>query len=228
MIEIKQLTNKDLVAIEEKLKRGEFPPPIEDLDMKDIETKISIDENKQFSGKHEIAKYLYEKIHKSGLLAEENPNSYRVWNFIAITYFRQLLNANKEIKNIKRYLIPESSAYPYMHLIKPSYDVYSLWKDESAIINLLLVGPVSKYRGILLEVSKRNELRKNGNILITLNRLLYDSNESVLKKGYTKILERAIQLFNQYERTYDLYSMPPELIWERIVEKHLAELESNS
>lgn len=61
---------------------------------------------------------------------------------------------------------------------------------------------------------------KNGHFIEVSKKIFYDGKSRKIKRGSTNAIERLIDLFKQYERAYDLYSMPSEMILERLINKY--------
>ena len=141
-----------------------------------------------------------------------------------IIYREQLLNSrlkNKGIGEIGRFCIDDSkSYYPFTHLLKPVFDFYNFYNKETNLIEFLLLNPVNESGGLLLETTKRQDIMKNKNFIEVSKKIFYDDENREIKRGSTNAIKRLIDLFKQYERTYDLYSMPSKMILEKLISKH--------
>ena len=191
------------------------------LDIKDFSTEklpysVEIDEHKEFANKFALGQYLHETL--NGRNVES-----RVWHFLVIIYCQQLLNKDHKIGSIERFFIDSAIPYyPFAHLLKPVFDLYCLYQQTPELIKFLLLNPVNKSGGLYLETVKRRELMKNKNFIEVSNKLFYDEKNAEIKRGsnsHDGIL-RLVSLFKQYERAYDLYSMPAEMILKRLLSKH--------
>ena len=221
MIKLKSLTPQAEKLLKNKIeesknKKNELILNKDDFKTKEIRKEIFINENKLFNTKFELAEYLYEE------LKELNNIPSGIWNFLVIIFYKQLLK-NGQVGETKRFFIDEKeSFYPFSHLLKPVFDLYKIYSSDSQIINFLLLGPINEGSGILLGVVKRQDLLKNRQFILVSRKIYYDEENKILKEGNTgKVgINRLITLWKQYERSYDLYSMPAEKILTELIAKH--------
>jgi len=239
MIKLQQLTqasNQDFLRIcEGELQASSFDSV--NFEFEDIDTKydIDIDENKLFKSKFEFGEYIYHQLKPIPVIDT------RVWHFLTIVYSKQLLNKNQQIGEIDRFYISSyKTFYPFTHLIKPVFDLFRFYANDLNLIKFLLLNPVNESSGMFLEIVKRQELMKNKNFIEICKKIFYtqsitSKNKSkkkhkkkqklknqlgYLKDGYSDGLQRLIKLYSQYERGFDLYSMPSNYFIDNYLVKH--------
>ena len=187
---------------------------IQNFPTKEISADIQIDENKRFNNKFELVKYLHEILKGMDVDVE-------CWHFIVIVYHQQLLQKGRKIGAIDRFYIDrQKSYYPHTHLLKPAFDLYNIYHGNAELIEFLLQSPVNESNKLFLETVKRPDMMKNEQFIRVCRHLFYKENEKKLKKDISKSIIRLIDLFKQYERTFDLYSMPAKIILQRLISKH--------
>ncbi len=178
------------------------------------EIAIEIDESKVFSTKFELGAYLYETL-------EHCPVNDRIWHFLTVVYHKQLLRRDGTIGEIDRFYInKQKSFYPFVHLLKPVFDLYFFYHKHPDLIRFLLLNPINESGELFLETIKRQDLMRNENFINVSKRLFYDEKKNILKPKISQYFLRLIALFKQYERTYDLYSMPANRILNDLINKH--------
>ena len=219
MIELRKLTE----AEDQKFKEfcEQHDPSRHNLDIKKIQgdaissnRDVEIDEDKEFNNKYDLGGYLYEKL-------KDIPMDPQTWHFLIIVYHKQLLNSEGKIGEVARFYIdPQKSYYPFTHLLKPIFDLYNFHHGNIELIKFLLLNPVNESSRLFLETVKRQDMMKNENFIRVCKDFFYDEKNNKIKRGVEGSLLRLITLFKQYERTYDLYSMPSNKIMKNLISKH--------
>ena len=221
-MQIKQLTNvatnqmKDMLLQHKKEERTNWPSLcIQDFEIEDvnIDTSIEVDERKQFNNKFELAQYLYEQLHQIPMISDG------IWHFFMIVYQEQLFK-DKQIKAVENYIVSESVRYPFTHLLKPTYDLYRFYSKTPETVEFLLLNPIHESGGLFLEIVKRQDIMRNRHFIEIIKEFFYDSRNKKLETGHIDYTLRLIALFKQYARTYDLYSMPKDMILDQLIKKH--------
>jgi len=198
---------------------GNLSVPFEYLEDTALTTSVDgfaeVDSNVIFSSRLDAGKYF------SDVLKEINENEVEnigVWAWLSLFFFDQVCP-----KNAKGFMNPGQD-YRYIpakgfgkgahrHLLKIPFIIYKLHGDNAKV---LLVSKITKPGNINEEIVSRQKLITNPSIVSVLNELYYDKNENKVKKGIDdkkKILtkkgslRRFVQIINQLELTYDIYSL---------------------
>ena len=222
---LKKLTTKGLKKLELdllKISREDTPVnlKIQDYESEEIEN-IQIDKNKKFDDKLSVGKYFLHVF----------PNDFlpciKVWNWLSILYYRQLLNNYEKIGDLRRVFISENYVrYPYRHLLKSPYDICKFYKNykkkEDCLkeIEFLLKDKVNKNGGLYAKISENQDIRKNLEFLKVAKQLFYNKNTKSIKKNISEPTQRLIKVWKQYERSFDMYRMPANTIINKLLVKH--------
>ena len=181
-----------------------------DFDAEEIEGS-KMDEMKKFENTLELAKYLYE------ILGDEEIEGDR-WNFLSIVFYKQLLKKDGKVGRLDRLLIdPEKYSYPFAHLLKAPYDLYRFYAEKPELIKFLLLHEVNVGETAFCEIVRNQEIMKNEKFIEVCKKIFYDGAERKLKRGTAGNIVRLIAVFRQYERTYDMYGMPSEMILSKLI-----------
>ena len=126
-----------------------------------------------------------------------------------LIYHKQLLKNGTELGEEKRFFIDTTdSYYRSRHLLKNTFDFYKFYHKNPSDIKFLLLNPVNENSDSFLQITKRQNIMKNKNFILVSKKLIFDAKKEKLKTGHDKLIARLIHLWQQYERTFDLYSMP--------------------
>ena len=208
---LRQLTNSGTSQLQRDIARmrNETNPRIH-MDRYDskLVADVSVDPHRQFADKYEIGEYFTEVFAESGLTLTSE-----IWNWLSLLYYKQLLNSHRQIGEVERlFIFPKRSHnfYPHVHLLKVPYDFYKYYqdKDRLGLISFLLRQPVNINRGIYLEIVKQPKIMKNHNFMGVIKHLF--SEEDQIKRNYSyRALARLIRLYQQYDRSFDMYRLRP-------------------
>ena len=222
-MKLQRLTLKGIKQLRtdlEKISKENIVNPI--IDIKKYETErvegIEIDKNKQFDNKLSVGKYF---LH---IFPEEFQPDIQIWNWLAILYYKQLLNIQGKIGELQRLFISDSSPdYHYRHLLKAPYDICRFYKKNLDEVNFLLLDKVNINGELYRRTVESPEIRKNPEFMKVARQFFYDENTKSIKKGIGGTKEsiiRLIKVWKQYERSFDMYRMPSEEIINKLLIKY--------
>ena len=215
MITVKKLTQKGNEKFKSFCEKKEISFNIDDFDTEEIEQSIEIDENKIFQNKYELGEYLYNSL-KDFKADIDNG----IWHFLVIIYHEQLLKNNK-IGEIYRFFIDENKYFSSQrHLLKSVFDLYALYHNKPTLVKFLLLNAINETGDLFRIILENQDMVKNENFIKVAKTVFYDKKNQKLKKRNKEGGLRLINLYKQYERTYDLYSMPSEKILKNLISKH--------
>lgn len=217
-IKLRKLTPKGMEKLEEDLEkcRGESNPciNINDYDSERIEG-IEVDKNKKFDNKLSVGKYF---LH---IFSEQLQPCIKTWNWLSILYYGQLLNTHGKIGELRRLFISENySRYPYRHLLKAPYDICKFYKKDLDEIKFLLLDQVNGSGELYRRIAENQDVIKNPRFIRVARQFFYDEKTKLLKKDITNAIQRLIKIWKQYERSFDMYRMPSEIIIKKLLVKH--------
>lgn len=185
---------------------------------REFSKKIMVDEGKVFSSKLDLAEYLDGCFKDANIEREDVIGKRGLWTWLAYLWFDQLTNTRGNIlKREGHYICTTPSNYQryYIHLVAPLYIIYSLY--GLPISNLFLYNPPWEINDFTERVAANQFLISHRNIVEAIYLLYFDENRGRPKRGATSRelkgnVRRFIKVFQQFELTYDVYSMTPEQI----------------
>ncbi len=220
-IKLKKLTQKGTSKLKQKidLLHNQMDPNININDYESEEvSKIDIEKNKIFDNKFAVGKYFL-RVFPEGF----NP-CISTWNWLSILYYKQLLNKNKKLGELKRIFIDENHPYyPYRHLLKAPYDICQFYKSKTGdlkSIDFLLLDKVNTNGHLYRCISENQDIRKNPHFMEVARSFFYHEQTKSLKKDITDPIQRLIKIWKQYERSFDMYRMPSQAIIQKLLVKH--------
>lgn len=185
-----------------------LPPPLVLLDdpttTTDVGQAVQI-EAKTFATRYDAASYLDSKL---GGLRELN-YSPELWSWLALFYFDQVCP-------VANYIPGMASWRYYRHLLAGPCRIFQRHRDQAI---LLLSGPLSKPGDFMEQLASRQEFITNPDIIGAATMLYHDPTKGRPKRGAASTkrkpgtLRRFVDVVQQLDLTYDLYSMqPPEIL----------------
>ena len=163
--------------------------------------------------KLEAAKVLDGVVNEAGMDSAERDAGF--WTWIACYLFRKLCNKSsgkyKPGQRAKWVAEPTNYQRYYRHLLESTWLIYRAHTDDPERTRALLSGPVNTPGEIFEQIASRLELVRSP-VIIGLTRLLYwDDEQKKKRKGSggkgAGSSRRLADILNQYERTWDLFSM---------------------
>jgi hypothetical protein len=182
---------------------------------KEFSPVISIDETRQFNSRMELAEYLQNCFEGAGLKREDVLPLNGLWTWLAYLWFDQLApikNSATGQRNIwrdEKYYICSSYQFRYYrHLVLGPYSIYSLYGSDNS--RIFLSGPVYESGDYIGQFASRQFIISYKNIVEAVHRLYFDFQRGLPKKGAQSRpgnIERFVKVIQQFELTYDIYSM---------------------
>ena len=221
-MKLQRLTITGMNDLERELLRvqNEANPTLDIDKFKTEPTKdIKINPNKIFKSKLELGKYLLTIFDNNHI----EPNA-RIWGWLFLLYQKQFWNKYGKIGEVKRVFYSTEETYSYTHVLVPIYDICKFYKNDMEQIAFLLSEPINESGGIYLNTVKKQDRMKNINFINVAKRLFYDNKKKQFKRGREDGMDRLIELYNQYERGFDMYRMPSDYFINKIIRRKHKEL----
>lgn len=191
------------------------PPPVELLEdpatSETLGQKVEV-EPRKFASRLEAGRYLYARLGGIGGV-EVNTG---LWSWLALFYFDQLCppdgSGQRRVREEARYIPDESFQRYYRHLLAGPFRIYQYHKEDA---KLLLSGPLHEHSDFVEQLASRQEFVTNRGILGAATLLYFDDRAERPKRGAAPkqrrpgTLRRFVDLIQQLDLTYDLYSMRP-------------------
>lgn len=165
-----------------------------------------------FDSKLDMAQYLFETF--QNLPSSQIDQNIGLWSWLSLYYFDQVCPANtagkKDPGQDCRHILDLDFRRYYRHLLIGPYNTYRLHGER---VSLLLYGPLDRINKFYEELSSRQSFFTNKGVIEAANLLYYDPRRKGPKSGAggatrkPGTLLRFIDVIQQLDLTYDLYSM---------------------
>lgn len=178
-----------------------------------FQPEILVDENKIFSSRMELAEYLNQIFHNSGVKSQNIISNDKLWTWLTYLWFDQICPQYGNVRKIRemvRYICSTDWRKYYRHYVASSFRIYNtLGKENSLLFLNRLVDDHGDYNE---QLASRQEIISSPNLIKVAHKLYWDENENRPKRGGSDRkkpgnLRRLIKLFGQIELTYDIFSM---------------------
>ena len=221
-MELRKLTTKGMAKLEKDLtifySENKVNPQmnIQSYESeKIVEFNITLDKNKVFDNKLSVGKYFFH------IFPDNFYPCHKTWNWLSVFYYKQLLNMHGRVGELRRLFIPEHYAfYPYRHLLKPPYDICRFYKSKSDDFKFILLDKANGNSEFYRRIAENQDIIKNLEFIKVARYFFYDEKNKSLKSEATGIIQRLIKVWKQYERSFDMYRMPSNLIIKKLLAKH--------
>ena len=221
-MELKKLTTKGMDTLMKDLERFSLKSGMNpQMNINHYESEkivgfnITVDKNKEFTNKLSVGKYFLHIFQDSFYPCN------KTWNWLAVLYYKQLLNTHGKVGEQIRLFIPSNySRYPHRHLLKSPYDICNFYKDNLKKIDFLLLDLVNMNSTFYYRIAENQDIIKNPGFMTVARQFFYDEKTKSLRPGVTNITQRLIKVWKQYERSFDMYRMPSDLIINKLLSKH--------
>jgi hypothetical protein len=180
--------------------------------------------HERFSNRLEAARYLSEKL--APIPAASVKHNAELWNWLSLFYFDQLCpqdgKKGRKVRQEYHYILPAvteagHSWHYYRHLLVGPYIIYELHKDHA---QTLLCGRVDEFGDFNEQLASRQEFVTNRAIVQAVDLLYFDVDRGKPKRGASPnsrkpgTLRRFVDVIQQFDLTYDLYSLNGEQLAE--------------
>lgn len=178
-----------------------------------------IDEARTFTTKMELAEHLDGCFRNGNIRREDILGKSGLWTWLAYIWFDQLAPVRndglRDIKEDAKYICSSDYRDYYRHFIAGTYSIYSLHgRDNSRIF---LYSRVYEHNDFIEQFASRQFIISYPNIVEAITRLYLDADTNNPKRGAQSRnrkgnIRRFVSIIQQFELTYDIYSMSGEQI----------------
>jgi len=185
--------------------------------------QILVDKCMRFNSKMDLAEYLEVCFRGAGITREKVLGKNGLWTWLAYIWFDQLApvanNGTRDIKEDAKYICSSDYRDYYRHFIAGPYSIYSLHGGQNSII--FLYSPVYEHNDFIEQFASRQFIISHRNIVDVISSLYLDNTRKKPKTGAQSRQEsgnirRFVKVIQQFELTYDIYSMTPDQILRRL------------
>jgi hypothetical protein len=201
------------------------PPPFHLLDgpetSKPIENEVKT-ENRTFRNRLELAQYLDDVLADIENVSIET--DVHLWSWLSLFYFDQVCppvqNGIRKPGRDYRHILEPGYPNGHRHLLCGPYMVYSVYELGENLSKLLLCTSIPIENKFHHELAGRQSLITNRGILEAVHLLYYENagdrpkRGAQIKKSAPGTFYRFVDIIQQFDLNYDLYSMTGEKILE--------------
>lgn len=175
----------------------------------------TVDPDRVFGTRLELAEYLSARLERAldGLDMEEAG----VWSWLSALYFDTVCpdtgEGNRKPGSDYRHVPSGDWRYFYRHLIRNPIRVYRLFLDDPSAAHIVLCQHPATPGEYVEQLTSRQERITNRGVIESANRLYLDPQKERPKRGMAPnwrkpgTLRRFVDVLDQLDLTYDLYSM---------------------
>ena len=198
-------------------------PPAELLNDPDFSAPLTWEtevEQRNFNTRLELAQYLADVL--QGAENDGLENDVELWSWLSLFYFDQVCpveeNGLRKPGRDYRHILEPGYPNGHRHLLAGAYLVYSVYGLEENLSRLLLWTPLHLESKFHHELAGRQTLITNRSILEAADKMYFKESEgkpqkgALIKKNVPGTLQRFIDVIQQLDLNYDLYSMSGEQI----------------
>ncbi len=226
-MKIRNLTDKGVERFRDylaELRQGsKTPPPYSLLENPEFSVPLKGDtevEQQTFRTRLELAQYLDQTL--DGIYNDSLENDVQLWSWLSLYYFDLVCpveeNGLRKPGRDYRHILEPGYPYGHRHLLAGVHLIYSIYGLEDRLCRLLLWTPLHLESKFHHELASRQTLITNKGILEAADKMYFKESEghpkkgALMKKDAPGTLQRFIDIIQQLDLTYDLYSMSGEEI----------------
>ena len=226
-MKIRNLTDKGIERFRDylaELRQGsKTPPPLDLLEDSEFSTPFKGDlevEPRTFRTRLDLAQYLDQAL--DGIFNGSLQDDVQLWSWLSLYFFDQVCpvgeNGLRKPGRDCRHILEPGYPNGHRHLLAGPYLVYSVYGLGQPLSRLLLWTPLHLESQFHNELAGRQTLITNRGLLDAADRLYFNESDSkpkrgaLIKKNAPGTLLRFVDVVQQLDLTYDLYSMSGEEI----------------
>lgn len=181
--------------------------------------RVIIDESHTFRSKMEMAECLDRTFTQTGVRREDVIGKNGLWTWLAYLWFDQLapvdgVTGKRQIGETAKYICSSDYRDYYRHFVAGPYNIYYLHGNNSGVF---LYSPVDEHNDFIEQIASRQFIISHPNIIEAFSILYFDRASGRPKRGAQSRrrpgnIRRFVKIIQQFELTYDMYSMSPEQI----------------
>jgi hypothetical protein len=175
-------------------------------------------EPRLFANRLELAQYLDRTL--DGIFNGSLPDDVHLWSWLSLYFFDQVCpleeNGLRKPGRDYRHILEPGYPYGHNHLLAGPYLVYSVYGLGENLSRLLLWTPLHLESKFHHQLAARQTLITNKGVLEAADKMYFNESEGKPKKGALMeknspgTLQRFIDVIQQLDLNYDLYSMSGE------------------
>lgn len=172
-------------------------------------------DKRRFGSRMAAAEYLHSVFSSpggSGL--DRDPG---VWAWLSLFYFDELCpkrkDGSRKVREVARLIASGHAFRYYRHLLAGPYLIYKAFRDDPEKAKIVLSGPLDTISDFIEQLASRQDFVQNKAVIGAATALYFDDRTGRPKRGAADTkhspgtLRRFVDIINQFEPTWDLYSM---------------------
>jgi hypothetical protein len=200
------------------------PVPFDLLTDQSITRELPVDlaiSNDPVVTKMELAKRLDESLGDFPQSGASNEMMEGMWNWLSLFFFDSTTNEKETIGEIHRHLLNRIWNRRSRHLVESTYNAYKL---HGVFASVILENQPWKGGEVFNNLAGTQEYWVNKALFRSVHALYWDQERGIPKPGITPAqkpgtIRRLIRLFNQLNRTYDLFALEKKDFFELLPEE---------
>jgi hypothetical protein len=172
-------------------------------------------EDRRFGSRMTAAEYLYGILSSPGAAGlDRDPG---VWAWLSLFYFDELCPKRKDgtrkVLEVARFIASSHAFRYYRHLLAGPYLLFKAFREDPAKAKIVLTGPLDKISDFVAQLASRQDFVQNKAVIEAATALYFNESTGKPKRGAADTehspgtLRRFVDIINQCEPTWDLYSM---------------------
>lgn len=223
-MKLRRLNEKGLVSFDAYLDElrtdPRVHPPYDLLDNEgtscsaaDIEVVVQ-----KFSTRMEAGGYLHSLIESAGLVDAERDQG--LWAWLSLCFFDTVCprdNSGQRKAGARARYVPDVANFQryYRHLLAGPWRIYRSCREDPEAALVILCQPVDSPGDIVEQIASRQELVTNRAFLAAATKLFINPESHTPKTGASSKARRAAAFCDQFEVTWDLYTMTADDIYNK-------------
>lgn len=191
---------------------------VRDEELTEKITEDPVLKRRSFSNRREAGEYLYDVLANIDKELGSIDRDIGLWSWLSAVFIDEVapkVDGTRKIYNHARY-IPEVDNYQkyYRHLLAGPYQIHRAHEENLERAMVVLANPVHRPGEAVEQLSSRQEIVSNPNFLGAATFLYYDEENDGLKRGHAgkgggSARRLAKDIYEQFDLTWDFYSMDP-------------------
>ncbi len=221
-MKIRKLTDNGIERFRDYLaglrQGSKTPPPAGLLENAEFSSPFEGDPEiapQTFGTRLDLARYLDQVL--DGIFDGSLQDDVHLWSWLSLYFFDQVCpleeNGLRKPGRDYRHILEPGYPYGHRHLLAGPYLVYSVYGLGERLSRLLMWTPLHMESMFHHELASRQSLITNKGVLDAADQLYFNASESkpkrgaLMKKNAPGTLQRFIDVIQQLDLTYDLYSL---------------------
>jgi hypothetical protein len=175
-------------------------------------------EQRRFGSRMAAAEYLHGILSSPGSAGlDRDPG---VWAWLSLFYFDELCpkrkDGSRKLREVARLIVSGHAFRYYRHLLAGPYLIFKAFRDDPEKAKIVLAGPLDTISDFIEQLASRQDFVQNKAVIGAATALYFDERTGKPKRGAADTkhspgtLRRFVDIINQFEPTWDLYSMSAE------------------